>query len=283
MNLDTVTLQCFLAVAETQSFTKAALRIGRTQSAVSQQIAKLENMLDKVLFNRGRELSLTTDGELFLGYAKRIYELHRESLDRFKAPELHGELRFGLPEDFASTMLSDVLLEFTRLHPRVMLNVQCDLTLNLIERYKKGEFDLILIKMNQDYDISDKVIVWNEPVEWIGKKDLLPILDKNTLIPLVLSPSPCVYRGNVIDSLDKYSMDWRLVYSSPSYAGKMAAVRAGLGITAIQRSLIPNYLDRLDLNFLPPLNNVQVSLLKKSNSNKAVESLEHSILKKLKH
>ncbi|WP_133129413.1 LysR substrate-binding domain-containing protein [Legionella yabuuchiae] len=283
MSLDTVTLQCFLAVAETQSFTKAALRIGRTQSAVSQQIAKLENMLDKSLFNRGRELSLTTDGELFLGYAKRIYELHRESLDRFKAPELHGELRFGLPEDFASTMLSDVLLEFTSLHPRVMLNVQCDLTLNLIERYKKGEFDLILIKMNQDYDISDKVIVWDEPVEWVGKKDLLPSLDQNTLIPLILSPSPCVYRGNVIDSLDQYGMDWRLVYSSPSYAGKMAAVRAGLGITAIQRSLIPNYLDRLDFSFLPPLNNIQISLLKKNESNKAVESLEYFILKKLKH
>ncbi|QDP72097.1 LysR family transcriptional regulator [Legionella israelensis] len=283
MSLDTVTLQCFLAVAETQSFTKAALRIGRTQSAVSQQIAKLENMLDKALFNRGRELSLTTDGELFLGYATRIYELHRESLDRFKAPELHGELRFGLPEDFASMMLSDVLLEFTRLHPRVMLNVQCDLTLNLIERYKKGEFDLILIKINQDYELSDIVTVWNEPVEWVGKKDLLPALDKNTIIPLVLSPSPCVYRGDVIDSLDKHRMDWRLVYISPSYAGKMAAVRAGLGITAIQRSLIPNYLDRLDFSFLPSLNDIQVSLLKKRDNNKAVESLEYFILKKLKH
>ncbi|KTD30513.1 LysR substrate-binding domain-containing protein [Legionella israelensis] len=283
MSLDTVTLQCFLAVAETQSFTKAALRIGRTQSAVSQQIAKLENMLDKALFNRGRELSLTTDGELFLGYATRIYELHRESLDRFKAPELHGELRFGLPEDFASMMLSDVLLEFTRLHPRVMLNVQCDLTLNLIERYKKGEFDLILIKINQDYELTDIVTVWNEPVEWVGKKDLLPALDKNTIIPLVLSPSPCVYRGDVIDSLDKHRMDWRLVYISPSYAGKMAAVRAGLGITAIQRSLIPNDLDRLDFSFLPSLNDIQVSLLKKRDNNKAVESLEYFILKKLKH
>lgn len=283
MNLDTITLQCFLAVAETQSFTKAAHGIGRTQSAVSQQIAKLENWLGKALFNRGRELSLTKDGELFLGYAKRIYELHRESIDHFKAPELQGELKFGLPEDFASMMLSDVLVGFTRLHPRVMLNVQCDLTLNLIERYKKGEFDLILIKMNQEYDLGDKLPVWNEPVEWIGKKDLLPPLDTNTTLPLVLSPSPCVYRGNVIDSLDKYFLDWRLVYSSPSYSGKMAAVRAGLGITAIQRSLIPNYLDRLDFNFLPPLKDIQVSLLKKTDGNKAVESLEYFILQKLKH
>lgn len=283
MNLDTVTLQCFLAVAETLSFTKAAHRIGRTQSAVSQQIAKLENLLNKSLFNRGRELSLTTDGELFLGYAKRIYELHRESLDRFKAPELQGEIRFGLPEDFASMMLSDILVEFSRLHPRVMLNVECDLTLNLIERYKNGEFDLILIKMNQELDIRDRITVWHEPVEWIGKKDLLPNIDKDTDIPLVLSPSPCVYRGNVIAALDKHHLNWRLVYSSPSYTGKMAAVRAGLGITAIQSSLIPDYLDRLDFNFLPTLNDIQVSLLKKHENNKVVESLEYFILKKLKH
>ncbi|MDF1930862.1 LysR family transcriptional regulator [Legionella pneumophila] len=77
MSIDTITLQCFLAVAETQSFTKAAQRVGRTQSAISQQIAKLENLIEKPLINRGRELSLTTDGEIFLGYAKRIYELHQ--------------------------------------------------------------------------------------------------------------------------------------------------------------------------------------------------------------
>lgn len=283
MSLDTVTLQCFLAVAETQSFTKAASRVGRTQSAISQQIAKLENLVEKQLINRGRELSLTPDGELFLGYAKRIYELHRESLDRFKTPELQGELRFGLPEDFASMMLSDVLVEFSRLHPRVMLNVECDLTLNLIERFHQDEFDLILIKTNQKNQIAQGVNVWNEPVEWVGKKELLPALHEKAVIPLILSPTPCVYRGNVIESLNQHQLRWRLAFSSPSYAGKMAAIRAGLGITAIQRSLIPNYLDRLDDYFLPSLKDIHVSLLKKEEGNKAIDSLEFFIMDKLKH
>lgn len=283
MSLDTVTLQCFLAVAETQSFTKAAARVGRTQSAISQQIAKLENLIEKQLIIRGRELSLTQDGELFLGYAKRIYELHRESLDRFKLPELQGELRFGLPEDFASMMLSDILVEFSRLHPRVMLNVECDLTLNLIERFHKGEFDLILIKSNEKSEVSEGVNVWNEPVEWVGKKELLPALHDNAIIPLILSPTPCVYRCNVIESLNQHHLKWRLAFSSPSYAGKMAAVRAGLGITAIQRSMIPNYLDRLDDDFLPALKNIHVSLIKKEVVNKAIESLEFFIMDKLKH
>ncbi|MBL7480356.1 LysR substrate-binding domain-containing protein [Legionella bononiensis] len=283
MSLDTVTLQCFLAVAETQSFTKAAARVGRTQSAISQQIAKLENLIEKQLITRGRELSLTPDGELFLGYAKRIYELHRESLDRFKTPELQGELRFGLPEDFASMMLSEVLVEFSRLHPRIMLNVECDLTLNLIERFHQDEFDLILIKTTEKKQITEGVNVWNEPVEWVGKKELLPILNEKSTIPLILSPTPCVYRGNVIESLNKHHLKWRLAFSSPSYAGKMAAVRAGLGITAIQRSMIPNYLDKLDDYFLPSLKDIHVSLIKKEVANKAIDSLEFFIMDKLKH
>ncbi len=283
MSLDTVTLQCFLAVAETRSFTKAASRVGRTQSAISQQIAKLENLIEKQLISRGKELSLTPDGELFLGYAKRIYELHRESLDRFKTPELQGELRFGLPEDFASIMLSDILVEFSRLHPRVMLNVECDLTLNLIERFHHDEFDLILTKSNEKYELSDGLNVWDEPVEWVGKKELLHTLNEQAIIPLILSPTPCVYRGNVIESLNQHNLKWRLAFSSPSYAGKMAAVRAGLGITALQRSMIPNYLDRLDDYFLPALKDIHVSLIKKQGENKAIESLEFFIMDKLKH
>lgn len=282
MSLDTVTLQCFLAVAETQSFTKAAIRVGRTQSAISQQIAKLENLVEKQLIIRGRELSLTPDGELFLGYAKRIYELHRESLDRFKTPELQGELHFGLPEDFASMMLSDILVEFSRLHPRVMLNVECDLTLNLIERFHQDKFDLILTKTNEKNQITEGVHVWNEPVEWVGKKELLPTLNEKIPLPLILSPTPCVYRGNVIDSLNQQGLKWRLAFSSPSYAGKMAAVRAGLGVTAIQRSMIPDYLDRLDDYFLPVLNDIHVSLIKKEVSNPAIDSLAFFIMDKLK-
>lgn len=282
MSLDTVTIQCFLAVAETQSFTKAAERVGRTQSAISQQIAKLENLVEKQLINRGRELSLTPDGELFLGYAKRIYELHRESLDHFKAPELHGELRFGLPEDFAAIFLSDILVEFSRLHPRVMLNVECDLTLNLINRFKKGELDLILIKTHHLNQIEDGFEVWDEPVEWVGKKDLLPKLTEDTVIPLVLSPAPCVYRENVLDTLEVNNKRWRLVFSSPSYAGKMAAVQAGLGITAIARSMIPANLDRLDNTYFPALKNIHVTIFKRNSKNPAIKSLEYFIIDKLK-
>ncbi|KTC87458.1 LysR substrate-binding domain-containing protein [Legionella drozanskii] len=283
MSLDTVTLQCFLAVADTGSFTKAADKVGRTQSAISQQIAKLEQITEKSLINRGKTFSLTTDGELFLGYARKIFELHREALDRFKEPELAGEIRFGLPEDFATMVLSDVLVDFSRLHPRVTLNVECDLTLNIFTRFTQGKSDLVLLKTHQPETLLKAVNIWSEAVEWIGKPDFFSSMDRNSIIPLVLSPQPCVYRENVIQTLEKAGLRWRLVYSSPSYAGRMAAVKAGLGISAIQRTMIPSYLESIENPILPKLNNIHISLLKKEGANKAIESLEYFLLKRLRH
>jgi len=282
MALDTITLHCFIAVADTGSFTKAAERVGRTQSAISQQIAKLEHLFDRTLFERGKKLILTHDGEILLRYARKIYQLHRETIDYFKAPELTGEIRFGLPEDYATMILSDVLVEFSRLHPRVIMNVECDLTRNLIEKYHAGQYDLILIKMNDSYEYHLGEDVWCESVQWIGKKDLLPTLSKDDVIPLILSPKPCIYRENVTESLDRAGIKWRLVYNSQSYTGKMAAIRAGLGISAIQRTMTPPDIQALDFKFLPQLKDIHVSLMKREPENKIIQSLEYFILAKLK-
>lgn len=282
MSLDTITLQCFLAVADTGSFTRSADRVGRTQSAVSQQIAKLEITLGKVLFNRGKTLSLTSDGEIFLGYARQIFALHREALDRFKRPELAGEVRFGLPEDFASAILSDILVDFSRLHPRVLLKVECDLTIHLFERFQRGEFDLILVKMSRPEDFPNGVDVWSEPLEWVGKGDYLNNLDKTAPLPLVLSPQPCVYRARAVQALEEAGIAWRLVYSSPSYAGTVAAVKAGMGITVFPKTIVPDQLERMATDWLPTLSDTHVSLLRQVNNNPAEQSLEDFVLKKMR-
>src|SRR6056300_839518 len=143
MSFDALTLECFLAVAEKGSFTRAAHKVSRTQSAVSQQIAKLEKQVDSELFRRGKQLTLTSHGELLVSYAKQIIQLNREAMDRFRSPELAGEVRFGLPEDFAAVFLSEVLSDYAAQHPRVLLHIECDLTLRLFERFKKKEFDLV--------------------------------------------------------------------------------------------------------------------------------------------
>ena len=99
-------LECFIAVADLGSFTKAAIRVNRTQSAVTQQIGNLERKLETLLFHREKKVTLTKQGELFLPYALRIHGLYQEVVDRFKNPELDGEVRIGVPEDFATLFLA---------------------------------------------------------------------------------------------------------------------------------------------------------------------------------
>jgi DNA-binding transcriptional LysR family regulator len=280
MNIDTLALHCFLAVSESGSFTVAAKTVGRTQSAVSQQIAKLEMLLGKTLFQRGKSLQLTTDGELFLSYARRLYALHREALDHFREPDVAGEVRFGLPEGFASVLLSDVLVDFSRTHPRVALNVECDLTVRLYERFKQGAFDLVLVKMSRPEDFPNGVEVWSEPLEWATKEDMSLTDDKP--VPLVLAPQPCVYRAMALQALEQTGRRWRIAFSSPSHASTVAAVNAGMGITVLPQQMITSPLRPLHHPLLPRLQDTHVSLLKQNTTNPAVQSFEGFVLKKLR-
>lgn len=283
MSLDTMTLQCFLAVASTGSFTKAADKVARSQSAVSQQIAKLEILLGKPLFTRGKSLMLTNEGEVFEGYARKILSLHLEAIDRFNEPELEGEVRFGLPENFATVFLADVLVEFTRIHPRIHLHIECDLTMNLYERFKNGEFDLVLVKMSTPEDFPNGYDVWSEKLQWVGNKQLIATLDDPTKpIPLVLSPQPCVYRSRAIKSLEEAMLKWQIVFTSPSYSGTIAAVKAGLGLTVLPKNMIPKPLEVVDMDFLPTLSDTHISLFKHNDVYPAVLSFEEFVLKKLR-
>jgi DNA-binding transcriptional LysR family regulator len=277
--MDSLTLHCFLAVKDTGSFTKAAEKICRTQSAVSQQIAKLESLLGVMLFQRGKQLTLTTEGEIFLGYAKQIVTLQQEALARFHEPELEGEVRFGLPEDFASTFLSTILQEFTALHPRILLNVECDLTVNLTARFKRGEFDMVLVKMLHSHDIPHGAEIWTETLEWMGGADYLTTLPE--VIPLVLSPAPCVYRAHTLAALETAGFKWRIVFSSPSYASIAAAVKAGLGLTVLPRTMIPHGVHSLTSTCLPALKETHICLLTHPNKNHVTRSLEQFVTKKL--
>lgn len=277
---DALTIECFLAVADLKSFTSASSRVGRTQSAVSQQISKLESQIGKRLFIRGRDLTLTPDGEIFLKYATQIMKLQREAIDHFEEPDIHGEIRFGLPEDFASVFLADVLSEYVSLHPRIILNVDCDLTLNLFERFKKKEFDLVLLKMNKPEDFPNGLDIYAETLEWIGDRNFF--IQKDQPIPLVISPQPCVYRSRAVSSLDEANVKWRIAFSSHSYAGKIAAVKAGMGVSVLPRNMVPEGVEIISREFfVPSLKNSHISLLKHELNNPAVNNIERFILDKM--
>lgn len=282
MNFDYLTLQCFVSVVESGSFTKAGEKIGRTQSAVSQQVSKIEKILGIPLLKREKRISLTIEGEIFFNYAIRIINLHHEIKNRFIENHLKGEIRFGVPEDFASFFLADVLADFSRTHPEVVLNVECDLTLNLLKRFKNDEFDIVLTKMTCPKNFPHGVNLLTESLEWSCNHSVINILDKEKVLPLVLSPHPCIYRARALQALENANLKWRIVYTSSSYAGTLAAVRAGLGLTVLPKNMIPKNLTYVNKDFLPLLNNIHVSLLKNSKNNQAINSFENVILNRLK-
>jgi DNA-binding transcriptional LysR family regulator len=261
-DLDTALLRAFLALAETRSFSRTAERIGRSQSAVSMQIRRLEEILGCPLFVRDkRNVDITAEGEALLGDARRILALSDGMLARSRTPDITGEVRFASPEDFATQYLPEILAAFAARHPRVHLHVTCDLTLKLVEALGRGEQDLIVVKQDPAGPYAGSRPLWRERPVFVGRERAAPELTDGRL-PLVLSPSPCVYRRRAVTALDAAGLPWDIAYTSPSFAGTVAAARAGLGVTVLPRTMVPEGLVALEAGQgWPALPEVEIALL----------------------
>lgn len=288
-DIDTSLLRTFVILAETHHFTRTAERIGRSQSAASMQIAKLEEMLGCKLFERNkRKVMLTPDGEKLLGYARQIVALSDALMNRFKEPDVEGEIRFGSPEDFATFYLPDILASFTQSHPRVVLNVNCDLTLRLIEGFEQDQYDLIVIKQEPGKLYRGAEALWRERLVWVGGPELKAETSFKSYIghispmPLVLSPPPCVYRARATEALNRSGVPWKIAYTSPSVAGASAAVRAGLGVTVLPRKMVPTHLLPLEQEQgWPRLRDSEICLLTRHHRNPAIEALSGYIQERI--
>src|SRR5664279_5241791 len=144
--LDVDQLRAFIAIAETGSFTKAAEVVNKTQSAVSMQMKRLEERLDRPIFARdGRASKLTEDGQRLLDYARRIVKLNIETITAFSDAELSGRVRMGVPDDYADRYLPEIMARFSRAYPGVELTVICEPSVELIRRIEENALDLAII------------------------------------------------------------------------------------------------------------------------------------------
>lgn len=259
-NLDLDLVRTFVTIAGTGNFTRAAETMRRQQSTISLQVQRLESALGHKLMERTpRSVRLTSEGETFLGYARRLLDLNDEVVSRVNEPHMQGIVRLGTPEDFATRHLPEVLARFTQAYPAVALEVTCDLTLNLLERFRKGAFDLTLIKRERAAAEPGGIRVWREPLVWVtADRDFWSVQGP---LPLVVSPTPCVYRKRATEALDKAHRAWRIAYTCGSLAGSLAAVKAGLGVTILPKDMVPGGLHVIDGRPLPDLKDTEIALL----------------------
>jgi DNA-binding transcriptional LysR family regulator len=270
-------LHTFVAIAESGSFTEAARHVHRTQSAVSMQIKRLEELLGRPVFTReGRTVRLSAEGELLLGHARRILNAHREALAALLQPELQGTVSLGTVDEYAVTFLPSILARFGESHPLVHVDVICDMTINLLRRLGENEIDFAIVTHGHGDDGG--IILHREPLVWVtsashSAQQLNPIA-------LALFHPGCRFRQWTIDALAKQARPYRIAYTSMSLAGIEAALRAGLAISAVPRSNVGVGLRILDeRDGFPPLPSCQIALRRAENARSpAHDCLEQHII-----
>ncbi|TVZ81813.1 DNA-binding transcriptional LysR family regulator [Streptomyces sp. BK340] len=252
-------LRTFLAVAQTLSFTQAARRLGLRQSTVSQHVRRLEEATGRQLFSRDtHSVDLTEDGEAMLGFARRLLEVHEQAAAFFTGTRVRGRLRFGASEDFVLTRLPEILEGFRHDHPEVDLELTVELSGTLHEQLAAGKLDLVLAKRRPQDPRGE--LVWRDDLVWIGSEHVR--LEPDRPLPLIVYPPPGITRARALEALEEQGRDWRIACTSGSLNGLIAAARAGLGVMAHSRRLIPPGLFRVpERSGLPELGKVDFVLV----------------------
>jgi DNA-binding transcriptional LysR family regulator len=259
-DLDPDLLRAFVAVADAGGFTAAADVVGRSQSAVSQKIRRLEDLIGYPLFDRtSRSLSLTgAGGQLLIG-ARRLLDLNDEIIRSLRGPQTTGRLRVGICEDFVPLQLSRLLARFLRLHPGIQLDINTSLTYDLLREFEQGSLDLVIA--TREFNERGRVI-WREPMVWFAAPEFRLKLDRP--LPLVLLRPPCSYRELMFTTLDAARQDWVTACTVSSLMGVQAAVAGG-------RSFIQEGMQTLNVpDSWPPLPMTEIVVLGDDTAEKAL-------------
>ncbi|MER9960526.1 LysR substrate-binding domain-containing protein [Mesorhizobium sp. M0045] len=235
-NLDSDLLRTFVAVADSGNFTKAAERAGRTQSAVSMQMKKLEGMIGDSLFERGsRGVALTRRGAELIANARRIVSLLDETAASMVAAPLGGPVRIGIPEEYGHAILSRALGAFAKRHPQVDITVRYAHSGAQIAALAAGELDLAVVFEWQD--LSGGEVLMHDPTVWVTSE--LHHMHEERPVPIALYNRAGWCKDFAIKSLEQRDLAYRVAYTSDTNGGLRLAVTSGLAIAPISRSNIP--------------------------------------------
>ena len=274
--IDSDLVRTFVTICETGGFTRAAEAVGRTPSAVSLQIKKLEHILERALFLRdGRAVRLTEDGEAFLGYARRMLALNGEALAHFRSASMEGRVVFGAPDDIGYIAIPQILKRFASTHPHVEVDVKLKSSDELRRLCDTDKLDLAVLSC-REYGGRPVRIIHTENLVWAGLRQ--GIAAQRDPLPLALASRGCAWRETALEALDRARIRYRIAYTSDHSQGQIAAVLADLAVAPLPESHVTSPLRRLgESDGLPPLRQYEVALLKRERCGKAAEALAEHI------
>lgn len=232
--LDSDLLRTFVAIAETGNFTRAAEHVGRTQSAISMQMKRLEAAVGDPLFERGsRGVKLTARGDQLLINARRVIALLEETAAAIAAPPLEGPVRIGIPEEYGYSVLSRALAAFAKLHRNVEVTTRYGHSAHQMAELKEGKLDLAVVF---EWHPSGEILL-NDPTVWVTSD--VHCMHEESPVPVALYENSRWSEEFAIRSLERRGIDYRVACRSDNSAGLMLAVQSGLAIAPVSRSNIP--------------------------------------------
>ena len=259
-NLPMDLLRSFVSVAQLNSITKAGELLGRSQPAITLQMQRLEELVDETLLVRnGKNMDLSEAGDRLYEYANQILSLNDLAVSEFSKSAVTGKIRLGIPSEFATVLLPKIVSRFAKAYPNVTLEVNCELSKNLLTKSGKASHDLILA-LQDDPNAKDSALVKIDPLVWVAGSDMTS--QKVSVVPLIVASQGCIYRNRAIRMLDKSRQPWQIVYTNPDLTGIQYAIQEGLGVTVLAKSTVPDNLKILRPSpRFPELGDVGISLL----------------------
>jgi molybdate transport repressor ModE-like protein len=253
LNVPIEIVRTMVAISETGSLSKAAEKLGLSQPAVSSQIKRIQNLLGGPVFTRTANGTTSTPlGKLVLNQARKMLEANDQMLRLGGAADGPQPVRLGISTLFVEQF-------FLQQNAETLANVviHADISAGITRGLLEGYIDIGCIYENSEIVESIQAMVVKESHEsfvWVRSKDF--VLRPGAPIPILTWPGDDL----MISTLTRLGLTYKIVFSSPDYHSKLAALEAGIGIAALPGRLIPSTLMQAEEYYLPELPPVKALL-----------------------
>ncbi|MBE7159104.1 MAG: LysR family transcriptional regulator [Rhodospirillales bacterium] len=255
-------LRSLVAVAEVGSLSGAAPRLFRSQSAISEQLRKLEEFAGVILLQRGKKgVRPTPAGERLIAHARGMLAASDRALEDMRGMDLAGELRLAVTDYFRPTAIAEMLRRLQRRYPKLRLHVAIRKSLQIEREAQGGDFDIGLsMRILDGRSLPEGIRVRREALIWVAGREFEP--EPDTPLPLLVLPQDCSLQRFVRQVLETHYVSYVVAHSASGVAGLQSALVAGLGVSCLNASAVPEDAGACRLPHpLPPLPEVEFSLL----------------------